>query len=365
MPRKNKSPQTPFLNAASTRVLMDNVRQAAVPDDLRRHSLIQAKWFYTLPMKLWDALLRGLGRSQLDPELQKIDLHLAAVADANGGCVGFRDGIPFADSLLRPAPAVNPQDPTLAGYFRSLGWTNERIKIFSTQAARRLHVVNEPRRGYLGWLFTHRLFLDEFDGLKRNFSEIISARQPPPQPIALPNGVEPPSFLQMAETDKDAANSIRQFCERWRLQSIGGPRTIQPLGIQFPVILPALSAVQSQHSGALLYIPDIAPLPDRDELRLMLEDSARSTAAMSDHLREWIDLISADTQGKKSIQKYSRWYVVQHYMRVLFSRHGDRLCRCGSRVEAALSQGLEISSDALHRDLLAMKKRLGLNWFLS
>ena len=344
---------------------MGNVRQASVPDNLRRHSLIQSQWFYTLPVKLWEALLSELGRSQLDPELLKLDLQLAAVADANGGCVGFRDGIPFADSLLRPAPAVNPQDSTVAGYFRSLGWTNDRIKIFSTQAARRLHVVNEPRRGYLGWLFTHRLFLDEFDGLKRNSSEIISARQPLPQPIALPNGVEPTSFLQMAETDKDSMKSLRHFCERWRLQPIAGPRTIEPLGIQFPVMLPALPAVQAQHTGALLYIPDIAPLPNRDELRLMVEDSARSTATTADHLSEWIELVRADTQGKKSVEKFARWYVVQHYMRVLYSRHGDRLHRCGRRVEAALSQGLEISSDALHRDLLAMKKRLGPNWFLS
>ena len=236
---------------------------------------------------------------------------------------------------------------------------------FFTEAAGRLHVLNEPSRGYLGWLFTHRLFLDEFDGLKRNSSEIFSSGQPIPQPIVLPHGAEPPSFLRMAETSEYSTKSIRHFCERWRLQSIAGPRTMQPLGVQFPAMLPQLSAAQAQHSGALSYIPDIAPLPNRDELRLMLEDSARSTAATADHLSEWIELIRADTQGKKSIAKFARWYAVQHYMRVLYSRYGDRLHDCGRKIEVVLSRGLRISSDTLHRDLLAMKKRLGPNWFLS
>lgn len=139
---------------------------------------------------------------------------------------------------------------------------------------------------------------------------------------------------------------------------------MQPLGVQFPVMLPTLQAAQAEQSGALLYIPDIAPLPDRDELREMLEDSVRTTAYTAPHLSEWIELVRADTQGKKSIEKYARWYVVQHYMRVFYARHGDRLHRCGQKVAAALAQGLNIPSEALRRDLLAIRQRLGPNWFL-
>ena len=80
MPRKKHSPRGRLPKVAAAHVLMEGTRSAAVPNDLRRHSLIQAKWFYTLPMELWNALLSALGRNQLDPELQELDLHLAAVA---------------------------------------------------------------------------------------------------------------------------------------------------------------------------------------------------------------------------------------------------------------------------------------------
>lgn len=125
------------------------------------------------------------------------------------------------------------------------------------------------------------------------------------------------------------------------------------------------TACHSQHSGALLYIPDIAPLPNRDELRPMLEDTARSSAGTADHLKEWIELVSADTQGKKSIQKYARWFEIQHVLEVLYSRHADHLNLCFRKVEAALSASLHINADTLHGDLREIKKRLGPNWFLS
>ena len=97
----------------------------------------------------------------------------------------------------------------------------------------------------------------------------------------------------------------------------------------------------------------------------MLEDSVRSSANTAPHLSEWIELIRADTRGKKSIEKYARWFVIQHNYRVLYSRHADALHRSSRAIEAEMSRSLNIARDTLHLDLINIRKKLKPNWFMS
>ena len=337
-----------------------NPRSCGVTDALRRHPRVANQCFYVLPLQLCESHFNIVGNDRLDPADIELEIELARTAERQGGCVGFRNGLPIVDDLLRPTP-LNSQ---FHDYISQNRTTHEAEALRKVIESRLLRVQN-ALCGYLGWLFTCPLFLEELAELMRVCPEIASSASLPPQPIAFPSGNgSVPSPFRRDTTDDPSVQAIRRCCQRWRLQSIMAPRTMQPLGVQFPVMLPTLQAAQAEQSGALLYIPDIAPLPDRDELREMLEDSVRTTAYTAPHLSEWIELVRADTQGKKSIEKYARWYVVQHYMRVFYSRHGDRLHRCGQKVAAALAQGLNIPSEALRRDLLAIRQRLGPNWFL-
>jgi len=136
-----------------------------------------------------------------------------------------------------------------------------------------------------------------------------------------------------------------------------------PLGLQFPVPQPNLSAVHAQTSGSMLYIPDIAPLPSRDELRALLAETVRQTTATAPHLKVWFDLIDADTQGKRPIEKFARWYPLQHYVRVIYARHADSLCDRQGAVAKAVGSFLELTEDQLRIDLREIRSRLGENWF--
>ena len=57
----------------------------------------------------------------------------------------------------------------------------------------------------------------------------------------------------------------------------GSTPTEAILDLPFPAPIPTPSTALAQTLGALLSIPDSAPLPDRDELRLMAEDIVRQT----------------------------------------------------------------------------------------
>lgn len=345
-------------------IVLKNARRGAVPDDLKNHPLIHGQVFYTLPSSFWKSLFKKLDKARFDSEVVVIELQLATCSDSIGACVGFRNGLPLTDELLRPINQLSNSNRTTEEYFQSRGWTTGQIRNFCKEADRRVELLTESRRGYLGWLFTNRNFLEEFDALKHACPEITSAGKPVPLAFALPIGESAiPQQLRPVEKPDPSVTALQNFYERWRLQSITGPRTIQPIGIQSPVMLPGRSSAQSQSSGALLYIPDIAPLPDRDELRLMLENSIRGSGDAPPHLTEWIELVRADTKGKKSIQKYARWFRIQHVLRVLYSRHANSLIRCNRKMEEVLIECLSIKPDTIHHDLIALRRRLSKNWF--
>jgi hypothetical protein len=313
-------------------------------------------------MKLLDHILEKLGHAQLDPDLQALELELAEYADAIGGCVGFLEGVGFADPCLRPAPAPDQSNPLVAAFIADFTRAGFRTDLFEPAHRQRIAALLTPSQGYLGWLFTSRTFLDELTGLQESHPDAF--RGVPPQGIALQAqmGLGWNGKLKLAQDH--AAEAVCSFCRRWRLTAVRGPATVVPLAVQFPVPLPLLANAHAQSSGAMLFIPDIAPLPDRDDLRTLLEQTVRQTAADAGHLQEWIELVRSDTQGKKRIDTYARWFPVQHYLRVLYSRHAPQLKQCFGKIERALADFVDVSRDTLRRDLRQICQRLGRGWYL-
>ena len=120
--------------------------------------------------------------------------------------------------------------------------------------------------------------------------------------------------------------------------------------------------MHAQTSGSLLYIPDIAPLPDRDELRILTENVVRQTIKHEAHLAEWFRFVRATNLGRKNLKTYADAYLVQHYVRVLYSRHRQSLARQKTKVLATIGLSLGLSSDHLRLTKELVQKRLGKDW---
>jgi hypothetical protein len=121
-----------------------------------------------------------------------------------------------------------------------------------------------------------------------------------------------------------------------------------------------------------MFMPTIFPLPGRKMLREMLEDAIRNQPAPT-HLREWIDLVSSDSQAKKTLDRYGRLFVLQHFWRVLYSRHAGALDRCKHKVRLAFASylfpnaargSLHAKSESIQKDLnLLSAARGGSDWY--
>jgi len=84
-------------------------------------------------------------------------------------------------------------------------------------------------------------------------------------------------------------------------------------------------------------------------------------------------LVSTDTAPKKVIGVYGRLFLLQHFWRVLWSRHAQALDRSIGKVERAFASWLypsgnevqiEASIASVHKDLgMLAKARSGPDWF--
>lgn len=331
---------------------------------LRDAPRVRGQWHYTLPTSIWNGLVREIDPSQFETDEFNFARILAVEAESVPGCVGFRDGIPIIDELLRPIPRLDMSSTMVSDYFREFQAAGFRADGIDAVIRHRSELFHGPRRGYLGWLWTNPAFLSEWRTLSGEMN-IADAHVHPPIPLSSGaiKSLKSESDVRRASRDDPVSEAVRAFCHRWRLSQIVGPATVYPMGTQFPAALVGdLSGAQT--TGSFLYIPDIAPLPNRDELRQMLEETVRQTAAHNPHLDEWMNLVRADTQGKNAIAKYAEWYLLQHYLRVLYSRQHAALGRSLGSITGVLSTELNLSLDTIRRYLREIKGRLGDNWYL-
>ena len=180
--------------------------------------------------------------------------------------------------------------------------------------------------------------------------------------ILLPKGMFLPGDDPTADPRwPEYKSAFEEFFIRWRLAAPAAPYLpipLQPLmGGQFPVtILP-----QVMRAGGVFVLPDTFPIPSRDSLRGMLEDSLHGTKA-PDHLADWMAIIASDNTAKKSLLKFARLLEVQHYYRILHHRHASVLQRQMTILKEILAAFLGTKQRTIHEDLLLIRNRLGGNW---
>jgi len=78
---------------------------------------------------------------------------------------------------------------------------------------------------------------------------------------------------------------------------------------------------------------------DRDTVREMMENAMLRQSEEA-HLEDWMRLVSTDTAPKKVIGVYGRLFLLQHFWRVLWSRHAQALDRSIGKVERAFASWL-------------------------
>lgn len=330
------------------------------PSRLLRHPLVESRYFFTLPGTLWNAIIARLGNADFGAELMELEHALSSICRDHSTQAGFWKGRAFPYRFLRPPAAFRPS----AAAAQALGWEIDQAKLdHALQVAEeRSAMFRRVTRAYTGWLLTNRDFLTEHDQLFAKWSPMVQRW-----------GLERLGVLQLKSGylpgDDPLADSqwpeyraaFEEFFIRWRLQGLAAPylpTPLQPLlGGGFPVSV----ASQINRAGGAFCYPDIFPVSSRDGLRNLMEDAIHG-GNPPEHLKEWMALVAGSNPAKKPFIKFARLLELQHYWRILHSRHGAAIYRKAGILKEVLATFLEVSTETVHRDLLWITKGLGKDW---
>jgi len=139
---------------------------------------------------------------------------------------------------------------------------------------------------------------------------------------------------------KPFCDALTAFCLRWRLFGLAAANLPVPLRPMMP-IAPSLAVMLLIQAGAIFFLPDTFPIPSRDELRGILDDSLHTT--VSPHLADWADLVAGNKAVKTPIERFARLFDLQHYCRQLQLRHASAIDRRKDKLEIALATFLGVS----------------------
>lgn len=327
---------------------MPGLRDTSVPASDRLHPWIKQQTFYTLPVGLWKAVIKELGSGRFKADDIVLELRLSEICEDHSVQVGFHDGQPVLFNRLRTRPLSFPKPDCDEWRTKS----DSEWKTCVRQLTVRADYFSSIIRGYLGWLLTTPLFLNEHDRLWEGASEELDGASIPQRIEARRSGRELPADWQL-QTDSASgfAAQFRDFCSRWRLSQFAGPHLPVPVEPRIPNLL------ASQQAAPQFQIPDIIAIDGGGLVREMITDSLRQPRA--EHLAEWMQIVEPDNQGRKSIHRFARLFELQHYSRALAHRHPDALARNKERLHLAFAAYFRTSIDTIRGDLRFMKKRLG------
>jgi hypothetical protein len=325
-----------------------------------KHPLIRGRCFFTLPLPLWNELYRQIGAKSFDPGLAIVEGALSQFCRDHSQNVGFWKDEPIVYDLLRRSQArsISAENGRTVGWNTSQKQLDQAMQIYQGRS----DAFSKVARGYAGWLLTSKLFLEEHDSLLEQWAGMVQRWGLKYLGILLPSGMllpgcDPTSDAQWPEFKR----VFEAFFTRWRLQRLAAPCLPVPLrpllGGEFPTsVLP-----QVNRAGGAFVLPDTFPIGSRDALRDMLAEAIQRPEE-SQHLREWLEIVSGDNPGKKPIVRFAQLLELQHYWRIIHHRHGDAIKRKLGVVKEVLADFLGISRDTVHRDLMFITKRLGKGW---
>jgi len=308
---------------------------------------------YCLPQNLLAEIDREVRGDKFEKE--KWELESALTRACIDPRVGFWSLRPVSFPLLQPdLPGID------AATAARLNWTEEQREAVATGIGR-VNRFKSIAVGYAGWLLLDPSFLREQQQFFLNFADVLS-RHGIPQ-LAASGKVDRHPDVELLTDEQDVAcvNALEEFCIRWRLSGVAGPDLPVPLQPGLPVLhLPSVLG-HMQHAGAAFYLPDTFPVPSRDDLRDILEESLRG-AATPDHLSGWMQIVRGEQSAKNQIERHARLFKIQHYSKAFYSRHSEALKGQQRRFAQALANYFHVGVETVIRDIGHISECLGDDW---
>jgi len=330
----------------------------SVPKKFADHPLVKDRLFFTLPPDLLSKTVAAVGEERFDPLVLDLESELSERNGSHTSRVGFRGSRPIVYTLLHREPMrlskleaarIGLESPGRTADFIDLA--NDRVGLFIDSA-----------RGYCGWLLTNRAFRQEHALLLRTWQkQVAKFGTPQGELVVLDRRDLPKWFRKTQDRTTDFAEAFGAYCARWRLSSITAPYLPTPLMPQLPATNALSLLGQMQDGGMTFYMPDIFPVPSREEQRTIMEECAGRDRAQ-EHLRDWHKIAASSNTGKHTIARFARIFELQHFWRALQQRHTDALRRATGKLEQVFADYFDTSVDTMHKDLAFISGRLGKDW---
>jgi len=331
-----------------------------IPTEFASHELVDGKFFYTIPEQMLNSVVngvghaRGVGAENFDADLIRLELALGEICGDHSLRVGFHFGQPLLSMRLHPVPIVIAEDQKeAAGDLTGHASLEDKVKFINERIGRPV----AQARAYLGWLLTNQDFLAERDEFCHSArKQIRAAGFPGAVQVPLPGTV---GRQRRVNDPRNWTHRFRKLCEKWRLQTFIGPWLPEPLPLQA-----SGKALGAKHveGVANLSIPDIYSISGGGDVSEIVADALGVEHTPPEHLAEWFAINSRHNLSRNTIAAYSRRFELQHFMRVLYSRHADSLYRQGPRVREAMAEWLNVNEEVIRKDLQWLNGKLGRDW---
>lgn len=334
-------------------------RHPTVPAECQAHPLVRGQFFYTIPPQLLQKVFEGeVGEAlEFDRDLYDLECKLSVVSGDHCYRVGFWQNWPIK-SVLMGQPSLCREDLT------ELGVSETEAELTVKAANKHSSSFDEIGGAYSGWLMTNTVFLDEMDVLLEKFGEQMLRWGTSLVGLPILSSIEPGQLNPTSEEgwqEYDAA--VLEFCVRWRLQGLAGPRLPIPMKPMISGQFPITIVKQLMRAGGVFNWPDTFPLFARDVLRDMIADALRPSSD-TQHLEGWHKIIDVRNKAKNQFASLERRFRFQHFWRLLRQRHPSIFSRRTARVERAFAEFFGVTESSMHADRMAIQKALGKDWDL-
>lgn len=336
------------------------LNHTTVPTTHQSHKLVKDHFFYTVPQQLLESVcFPQVGESfDVDDDLLQLELDLSQISADHGLRVGFWDNIPILCNLMHVTP-IRRED------LAEFGWTKKQVDEILKKANDHLLSFSQISCGYAGWLMTNPVFLLELEVLSTCYGDQMrrwgTALVGLPIPSSQPAGCFNPTD-QEGWNEYDSA--VLEFCARWRLLGLAGPRIPVPMRPMMSGRFPLSIVEQLMRAGGVFNWPDTFPVFARDELRDLLTQALNSSSGSRDHLAGWRKIVDLKNKAKNQIPALERQFRFQHFWRLLRERHPNAFKRRLNRIELAFAQYLGVDDSTVRLDRQKIANSLGKDWDL-
>ena len=200
---------------------------------------------------------------------------------------------------------------------------------------------------YCGWLVQQSEYWGDVEALKSDFRDELFKSGVPRQP-----DLQFESLDTVSQEVSALACETKKLCEKWRIANF---TTIEkPVPLQPTILIRELSPSQLRKGLIYYAMPDIYPFAGRGEVVEELE--ARRAFAEAPHLKDWFAMVSSSSRTKKRIFTLARQFQVQHFWRVLLSRHSPKIGGKKTVLQEMLGESLGVDRDTIKADFRTLRK---------